>query len=206
VVSLRVDQTGLEALILEDTDGTQELTPIQALKICCSLALKQELSASLLLSSEDGFKHLIEYLRIMTSWQYSDAYYCYQDTPSPNFLHDESAQFFWEDLHEQTTFQYANFFFSYLRQLQSKDIEPMNLKAHLYSLVTLSFKITQRDQVFFKRLGVQMLSQVVEIFKDTVERIGDADSDEEAEKAAAKGPLLLEQYEAQIHSVIRSSL
>lgn len=82
----------------------------------------------------------------------------------------------------------------------------MNLKTHLYSLVTLSFKITQRDQVAFKRLGVKMLSQVIEIFKDTVERIGDEDSDEDAAKAAAKGPLLLEQYEAQIHSVIRSSL
>ena len=51
-----------------------------------------------------------------------------------------------------------------------------------------------------------MLSQVVEIFKDTVETIGDVDSDEDADQAAAKGPLLLEQYEAQFHSVIRSSL
>ena len=37
-----------------------------------------------------------------------------------------------------------------------------------------------------------MLSQVLEIFKDTVENIGDVDSDEDTDKAVAKGPLLLE--------------
>ena len=61
-----------------------------------------------------------------------------------------------------------------------------------------------------------MLSQVIEIFKDTVERLGDEDEEDsdENKQTNAKmgkqkppsGPLLLEQYEAQIHSVIRSSL
>ena len=65
--------------------------------------------------------------------------------------------------------------------------------------------MTQRDLVKFKKLGVQMMSRVIEIFKDTVERLGDDDSDEDKPQKPA-GPLLLEQYEAQIHSVIRSSL
>lgn len=72
-------------------------------------------------------------------------------------------------------------------------------------MVTLSFKITQKDQVMFKKLGVKLLSQIIEIFKTTVENIGDEDSDDDS-KQVNKGPLLLEQYEAQIHSVIRSSL
>lgn len=42
------------------------------------------------------------------------------------------------------------------------------------------------------------------MFKKTVEKIGDDDSDDD--QAAMKHPLLLEQYEAQIHSLIRSSL
>jgi len=80
------------------------------------------------------------------------------------------------------------------------------LKQHLYELITLSFKLTQRDQVKFKKIGVEMMSQVIHIFKDTEERLGDdEDSDDDKGQQEAR-PLLLEQYEAQIHSVIRSSL
>lgn len=46
---------------------------------------------------------------------------------------------------------------------------------------------------------------MIQIFKHTVERLGDEDSDDDKAQQAS-GPLLLEQYEAQIHSVIRSSL
>ena len=51
-----------------------------------------------------------------------------------------------------------------------------------------------------------MMSQIIQIFKDTEERLGDdEDSDDNGAQQASR-PLLLEQYEAQIHSVIRSSL
>ena len=44
----------------------------------------------------------------------------------------------------------------------------------------------------FKKLGVKMISQVIEIFKTTVESIGDEDSDEDTKQVQKKGPLLLE--------------
>ena len=66
--------------------------------------------------------------------------------------------------------------------------------------------MTQKDLVEFKKLGVKMMSQVIEIFKNTHEN-DDEDSDEDTNnKKKNTGPLLLEQYEAQIHSIIRSSL
>tara|TARA_B110000285_G_C15077700_1_gene591696 strand:- start:1250 stop:1438 length:189 start_codon:yes stop_codon:yes gene_type:complete len=60
--------------------------------------------------------------------------------------------------------------------------------------------------VKFKKIGVEMMSQVINIFKDTEERLGDDDDSDDDKGQQEARPLLLEQYEAQIHSVIRSSL
>jgi len=146
----------------------------------------------------------------MMQFRYSSEYEDFQENPSS--VHHDFDQPFWEDLHEETLLEYAHFFYTYLLQIDSNTT--MDLKSHLYNLVTLSFKVTQRDLVAFKKLGVQMLSQVIEIFKDTVEKLGDEEDSDENDamnertggKKAPSGPLLLEQYEAQIHSVIRSSL
>ena len=154
--------------------------------------------------------HLIESLKDMMQFRYSSEYEGFQENPSS--VHHDFDQPFWQDMHEETLLEYAHFFYTYLLQINSNT--KMDLKSHLYNLVTLSFKVTQRDLVAFKKLGVQMLSQVIEIFKDTVEKLGDEeDSDENDQRneragntKAPGGPLLLEQYEAQIHSVIRSSL
>ena len=51
-----------------------------------------------------------------------------------------------------------------------------------------------------------MMSQVINIFKDTEERLGDDDDSDDDKGHQEARSLLLEQYEAQIHSVIRSSL
>ena len=58
----------------------------------------------------------------------------------------------------------------------------------------------------FKKIGVEMMSQVINIFKDTEERFGDDDDSNDDKGQQEVRLLLLEQYEAQIHSVIRSSL
>ena len=48
----------------------------------------------------------------------------------------------------------------------------------------------------FKKIGVEMMSQVIQMFKDTEERLGDdEDSDGDASQQVSR-PLLLEQYEA----------
>ena len=71
----------------------------------------------------------------------------------------------------------------------------INLKTHLFTLITSCYKITQRDRPEFKKIGIKLLSQIINLFKNTIERLGDDDSDEDVRKAA-QGPLLLEQYEA----------
>jgi hypothetical protein len=55
--------------------------------------------------------------------------------------------------------------------------------------------------------GIRLLSLVIDLFKNVVEKIGDDDSDEDTNhNNQQKGPLLLEVYEANIHSIIRVNL
>ena len=77
----------------------------------------------------------------------------------------------------------------------------------LYTMLTLCFKVAQRDTVKFKKLGLRMLSTVIDTFKHTYEKLGDDDDEDDPESAPVKqGPLILEQYEALIHSCIRSCM
>ena len=173
-ISLNVDQLSLIKLI----EGDQEPDLAKNLKVCCSLALKIELSRSIKNSPEDAFKNSIQYLKHLSGWRFVPEYEFFQETPQQDF--NPFEQLFTEDLHDQILLQYSSFFYSYMKQIKGDQIESLNLKSYLFNLVTLSFKITQKDQVMFKKLGVKMLSQVIEIFKTTVESLGDDDSDEDS--------------------------
>lgn len=69
-ITLNVDQLSLIKLI----EGDQEPDLVKNLKLCCSLALKIELSRSIKKSPEDAFKRSIEYLKHLSGWRFVSEY------------------------------------------------------------------------------------------------------------------------------------
>ena len=88
-------------------------------------------------------------------------------------------------------------------------IEKLGFKTKLYNLITEIYRIAKRDGIEFKKLGIQLMCLLIELMQDCHEEGDDDSSDEDDAKRKKKkpaGPLLLEEYEAQIQSVIVSSL
>lgn len=151
-LKFNIENDKVLALLKENGGARTHLDLINSLKTCCSLALKVELCHKG--STEAQFRHVMENLKTMLQFKYTDEYQHFQENPTS--AHTTLKQAFYQDLHEQTLFEYSNFFFTLLQALPN-DSDNF-LKQHLYNLITLSFKMTQRDQVKFKKLGVQMLS------------------------------------------------
>lgn len=88
-------------------------------------------------------------------------------------------------------------------------VEKMGFKTKLYQVVTEIYRVAKREGVEFKKLGIEMMCQLIELMQDCHEE-GEEESSDEDDRAKKKkkqvGPLLLEEYEAQIQSVIVSSL
>ena len=93
----------------------------------------------------------------MLAFKFTDEYEYMQENPNGNY--ESLNQAYSADLHEHTLFEYCHFFHSLLLQMP-KEAEKF-LKQHLYELITLSFKLTQRDQIRFKKIGVELMSQII---------------------------------------------
>ena len=80
-------------------------------------------------------------------------------------------------------------------------IDKLGLKTMLYNLITEIYRIAKRDGLEFKKLGIQLMCLLIELMQDCHEE-GDDDSSDDDDVAKRKkkpvGPLLLEEYEAQI--------
>jgi hypothetical protein len=87
------------------------------------------------------------------------------------------------------------------------------LKKYLGQLISLSFSIISDDSQLLKRAGFSLINVIVKLFSKSIEKIGDEDEEEESESLEKKrlkeyleNPLLLEQFEAQLFSIIRQNL
>lgn len=153
----------------------------------------------------------------MSQYQYTDLNNKFNESEPPNVqLNEQSArtdQLFWCDLSEQTLLAYTHVFHDFLQAIPTHDneaiLEQLNFKGKLYQLLTETYKVAKRDNMQFKRLGIEMMCQLVLVMQDCHEEGDDDSSDDDSvarKRKKAAGPLLLEQYEAQIQSVIVSSL
>lgn len=75
------------------------------------------------------------------------------------------------------------------------------------TLIGLAFTIISQDSVKLKKAGFSLIVVLVKLFSQTIEKIGDDDDNPSNKlKTFMNNPLLLEQYEAQIYSIIRQNL
>ena len=138
-LQFNIENDKVLALLKDSNTAPTHLDLINSLKSCCSLALKVELCSRG--TTEAQFKHVIENLKAMLQFKYIDEYQHFQENPTS--AHSTLKQVFDQDLHEQTLFEYSNFFFTLLQELPNESDN--FFKQHLYNLITLSFKMTQRD-------------------------------------------------------------
>jgi hypothetical protein len=90
----------------------------------------------------------------------------------------------------------------------------MDLRKNLGSLVSLGFSIISNDSQLLKKAGFSLIIVIVKLFKRLIEKIGDEEDEEEFNEDSNKkrmreyleNPLLLEQYEAQLFSIIRQHI
>lgn len=198
----------------------QQLNDVDALKECLLTAtsLAVRLSLQNTPSQSMALSHLLSLIKSTSQFQYANLSDKFNESEPPNVQLDEWTssidQLFWRDLSDQTLLEFTHVFYDFLLAIPTENneaiLEKLNFRNNIYQLLTQAYKIAKRDNLHFKRLGLKIMCQLVLILQDCHEE-GDEDSSDEAENARKKkkrpvGPLLLEQYEAQIQSVIVSCL
>ena len=109
-LKFNIENERVLALLQQQNRGLTQLDLISSLKSCCSLALKVELCRKE--STEAQFRHVMENLKTMLQFKYTNEYQHFQENPTS--AHSSLKQPFHQDLHEQTVFEYSNFFFTLL--------------------------------------------------------------------------------------------
>ncbi|CDW72650.1 heat repeat-containing protein 5b [Stylonychia lemnae] len=113
------------------------------------------------------------------------------------------------NINEKVRFFVSKVFKSYLKLYGTVDNadSKYDLKKHLGSLISLGFSIISDDSSILKRVGFSIIITIVKLFKFSIEKIGDDDDDPSNQMDVYQNnPLLLEQYEAQIFSIIRQNM
>lgn len=171
-----------------------------------NLSLKLEMKDS---SPQSVFQIIQRFFKVVFDFKFESDYSQYLENAQQFFIPGKKRkeQFFTSEVHEGLKEWVSLYMLSYLKSIETvEEKEYQFMKPLLFNLISMSCKLAQSEIVNLKVVGIQMLSQVISMFRYSVEKIGDEDSDDERKGSVAKGPLLLEIYEAQIHSVIRVGL
>ena len=78
----------------------------------------------------------------------------------------------------------------------------------MYALVSTGYKVAKMDTLRFKRVGLKIMATILQLFWNCFEQ-DDSDSEDDTRQKKPRlptGPLKLEEYEAQVQSVITSCM